>query len=108
MEQILLEGKWIEYTLSKFANDTKLSGAVDTLERHDANQRDLDRLKKWACVILMKLNKAKLRVLHLGWDNPCYQYRLEDEEIENRLMKKDLGVSKVLKGGLQERWEHTF
>ncbi|PKU34545.1 rna-directed dna polymerase from mobile element jockey-like [Limosa lapponica baueri] len=56
----------IECTLSHFADYTKLCSLVDMLEGWNAIHRDLDRLERWARVNLLKFNKAKCKVLHMG------------------------------------------
>jgi len=38
---------------------------------------DAIHLKKWTCVKLTRFNNAKCRVLHPGWGNPQYQYRIK-------------------------------
>ncbi|GAB0204718.1 mitochondrial enolase superfamily member 1 [Grus japonensis] len=81
-----------ECTLSKFADDTKPGGVANTPEGCAAIQQDLNRLENLVERNLMKFNKGKCRVLHLGRNNPKHQNRLEDDLLGSSIVEKDQGV----------------
>jgi len=59
---------------SKFADDTKLGGAVASTEGEEDLQSDVDKLENWASTNHMKYNKNNCLILHLGRDNPGHTH----------------------------------
>ncbi|PKU46594.1 rna-directed dna polymerase from mobile element jockey- hypothetical protein [Limosa lapponica baueri] len=79
-------GSGIDSTLSKFVNNTKLCGEVDTLGE------SMPSRGTWTGLRGGPLNKAKCKVLHIGWGNPKLNVRLGGEWIENSPEEKDFRV----------------
>ncbi|KAK4816332.1 hypothetical protein QYF61_015016 [Mycteria americana] len=83
----------VECTISKFADDIELGGAVDSLEGQEALQRDVDALEHWAIINGMKFNKSKCWILYLGQSKAGCKYKLGEEWLESSPAERDLGLS---------------
>jgi len=92
-----------EGNVSKFADDTKLSGKANCAEDVESLQRDLDRLSDWARVWQMEYNVGKCEVIHFGSKNSRSDYYLNGERLQHAVVQRDLGVlvHESLKVGLQ-------
>lgn len=75
----------------KYADNTKLGEAVDSLEVRDSLQRGLDRLESWAITKHMKFNKNKWPFQHLGESNSRCAYRWGKKRLELSSSDRDLG-----------------
>ena len=75
-------------------------------EEQDAIQSDLNKLKKWTCVNLMKFNKATCKVLHMASGNPKHKYRLGSKWIDSMSEEKNLGV--LVNEKINMSWQYAL
>ena len=80
-----------------FADDAKLYKDLENLEDFEMIQNDIDKLCQWTIKWLMFFNVDKCKILHIGKDNPNFDYQMEDKDGNSTNLivvncEKDLGV----------------
>ncbi len=91
----------VKCKLSKFADDTKLGGKVDSRGGGDQIQESIDTCIDWAKDWQMEFNLSKCKVLGMGKNNENRDYRMQGVILERVTQEKDLGVV-IDMGGKQE------
>ena len=79
--------------ISKFADDTKITGRVTTASERLQLQSDLDRLVNWSSKWQMKFNLDKCKVLHIGYHNTHSNYSMDGFRLTEVNQEKDLGIT---------------
>lgn len=80
-----------------FADDAKLYKELRNLEDFEMIQNDLDKLCQWTIKWLMFFNVNKCKILHIGKENPKFDYQMTDKDgsVTNLIVvncEKDLGI----------------
>ena len=83
-----------------FADDSKIYCRMprsnnedpEEIDDHIILQEDLQELHNWATKWKMAFNVSKCKVMHLGYDNPKHEYRLDGTVLEETVEERDLGV----------------
>ena len=78
--------------VSKFADDTKIGGIVDSEEGYLRLQQDLDQLGQWADEWQMEFNLDKCKVIHFGRSNQGRVYSVNGRALGIVTEQRDLGV----------------
>ena len=80
-----------------FADDTKNYSPITSIEDRDQLQSSINQLVKWSELWLVRFNSDKCKIMHLGKNNPHYDYTIKEGDKISSLVEtcceKDLGVN---------------
>jgi len=79
--------------LIKFADDTKVFRTMKNEEERKKLQEALDNLCVWAKTWGMEFNVLKCKIMHIGHNNPKYQFTMEGTPLGETETERDLGVA---------------
>ncbi len=83
----------LEVLIMKFADDTKGAKVIESVADRDKLQEALDCLCDWADKWGMAFNVAKCKVMHVGRNNPEYDYTMRGVKLGKTDEEKDIGVT---------------
>ena len=63
----------------KFADDTKITVSISSVEQRNILQTDLTSLMEWSEEWQMKFTVNKCNVMHYEFNNPSYEYLMNYE-----------------------------
>ena len=77
-----------------FADDAKLFRNVNVRENENTSrlQVDVNNMSEWSIKWQLLFNTGKCKVLHIGNNNPNYQYKMNGQKLKQIKEEKDLGV----------------
>ena len=78
--------------ISKFADDTKLGGVIESCLDTKKLQSDLDKLLEWSEKWQMKFNADKCKAIRFGKFQRGSNYVMNGQELDWVMEEKDLGV----------------
>jgi ribonucleases P/MRP protein subunit RPP40 len=98
-----IERRRLDVLVMKFADDTKGAKIIQGPEDRDKMQEALDCLCQWAEKWGMAFNYKKCKVMHVGKNNPNYEYSMGGTLLSTTEEEIDVGVtiSKNLKPSAQ-------
>jgi len=98
-----IDRRKLDVIIVKFADDTKGAKVIQGEEDRKKMQEALDCLCDWADKWGMMFNFGKCKVIHVGKNNPCYEYSMRGVKISTTEEERDVGViiSKNLKPSAQ-------
>jgi hypothetical protein len=84
--------EFIVSKLGKFADDTKLCRGISNITDAEILRSDLNQIYQWSLDWQMLFNVDKCTVLHMGYNNKEYDYKLGNNLIRSSTTERDLGV----------------
>ena len=75
-----------------FADDAKMGNKVDTTEGQISLQRCIDKMYEWSTEWQMEFNAKKCKIIHIGNNNPHFNYTLNGHTLVAEERETDVGV----------------